>query len=101
MMEEGALNEVRSVMDLDDSLPAARALGVPQLRRHLAGESGLADAVAEAQLATRQYVKRQTTWFRRRMADWKWRNDADISNFITYVCDYVSGNFLTDCCIAN
>jgi tRNA dimethylallyltransferase len=90
MVGEGALEEVRGLMDLDPSLPAARALGLPQLRRHLAGEIGLEEAVASAQLATRQYVKRQTTWLRKRMMDWKWRNDAEISNFVTYVNEYLS-----------
>jgi tRNA dimethylallyltransferase len=101
MVEEGALEEVRGLMDLDPALPAARALGFPQLRRHLAGEIGLEQAVAEAQGATRRYVKRQVTWFRKHMVDWKWREDHETSNFITFAHEYVSGNFLTRCCDAN
>jgi tRNA dimethylallyltransferase len=90
MLEHGALAEARALMDLDPTLPAARALGIPDLLRHLHGEIGLPEAAAAAQLATRQYVKRQVTWFRKRMADWKWRHDDDISNFVTNVQQYVS-----------
>ncbi|MFZ1481135.1 MAG: tRNA (adenosine(37)-N6)-dimethylallyltransferase MiaA, partial [Paracoccaceae bacterium] len=38
---------------------------------HLRGETGLDAAIAAAQLASRQYAKRQRTWLRRRMADWR------------------------------
>jgi tRNA dimethylallyltransferase len=68
MLEAGALDEVRALdrLGLDPALPAMKALGVPELRRHLAGEWGLAAAVAAAQKATRHYAKRQSTWFRHR-----------------------------------
>ncbi|MBM3555616.1 MAG: tRNA (adenosine(37)-N6)-dimethylallyltransferase MiaA, partial [Alphaproteobacteria bacterium] len=46
------------------SLPATRALGLRELRRHLAGEIDLATAIAEAKTATTRYAKRQATWFR-------------------------------------
>jgi tRNA dimethylallyltransferase len=83
MVEQGALDEVRALAGLDPSLPAARALGVPELARHLSGEIELSEAVEQIRIATRQYVKRQQTWFRNRMKDWKWLEDASISNLIT------------------
>ena len=66
MVDEGAVEEVRQFarLSLDPSLPAMRALGVRELTAHLQGRSGLAEAIAEAQTATRQYAKRQVTWFR-------------------------------------
>jgi tRNA dimethylallyltransferase len=70
MMAQGALEEVRALGDLDDALPAARALGVPQLRAHLRGEVPIEAAVERAVTETRQYAKRQMTWFRNQMADW-------------------------------
>lgn len=70
MMAEGALEEVRALGALDAALPAARALGVPQLRAHLRGEMPLEAAVARAVTETRQYAKRQMTWFRNQMPDW-------------------------------
>jgi tRNA dimethylallyltransferase len=44
-----------------------KALGVPELRRHLAREIDLDAAVRRAKAATRQYAKRQCTWFRNQM----------------------------------
>jgi tRNA dimethylallyltransferase len=45
-----------------------KALGVPELSRHLAGEISLADAVAAAKQATRNFAKRQLTWLRNQLA---------------------------------
>ena len=42
-------------------------LGVPELRRHLAGETTLDEAIAAAQKTTRNYAKRQLTWFRHQL----------------------------------
>jgi tRNA dimethylallyltransferase len=82
MVKAGALEEAREMSDLDPVLPAAKALGLPQLRRHLGGEISLSDAIAEAQLATKHYGKRQMTWFRTRMRTWNWIEDEQLSNFI-------------------
>ena len=66
MIEAGALDEVRrlTAMGLDPGLPAMKALGVGHLAEYLAGNRELADALASAQQATRNYAKRQMTWFR-------------------------------------
>lgn len=71
MMERGALDEVRALLDLglDPDLPAMKALGVPELAAHLSGALSLDEAVALAQRHTRNYAKRQTTWFRHQMAE--------------------------------
>ncbi|MFZ1337584.1 MAG: tRNA (adenosine(37)-N6)-dimethylallyltransferase MiaA, partial [Paracoccaceae bacterium] len=55
----------------DPARPSARAIGAAELVAHLRGETGLDAAIAAAQLASRQYAKRQRTWLRRRMADWR------------------------------
>lgn len=70
MLEEGALEEVRrlAALDLDPGLPAMKALGVPELLAHLRGDLTLAEATAKAQQATRNYAKRQLTWFRHQIA---------------------------------
>jgi tRNA dimethylallyltransferase len=83
MVENGAIDEARALVGLDRALPAARALGVPQLWRYLRGETSLEEAIGATQLATGQYVKRQLTWFRNRMADWRWVEAGGVSNFIT------------------
>ncbi|MFN4283341.1 MAG: tRNA (adenosine(37)-N6)-dimethylallyltransferase MiaA [Alphaproteobacteria bacterium] len=75
MLAAGALDEARAVAarlaaagaagaPLDPALPALKALGLRELMAHLAGEIGLAEATAAAQMATRRYAKRQMTWFR-------------------------------------
>ncbi|GLR46918.1 tRNA dimethylallyltransferase [Sphingomonas astaxanthinifaciens DSM 22298] len=66
MVEGGGLEEARRLhaRGLSPSLPVMRAIGVPELVRHLEGELTLAEAIAAGQLATRQYAKRQRTWFR-------------------------------------
>ena len=67
MVAEGGLDEVRRLgaLGLDPSLPAMKAVGVPQLLAHLRGETDRAAAIARGQAASRQYAKRQFTWFRR------------------------------------
>lgn len=72
MVEMGALDEVRGWRDrgLPGSLPAARALGAPELLAYLAGSMDLETACTQATIATRRFAKRQRTWFRNRMGDW-------------------------------
>jgi len=79
MIAAGALDEVRALAArrLDPSLPAMKAHGVPWLIRHLKGEIALAEAVEHAKLETRQYTKRQATWFRNQLADFVWVAPAD------------------------
>jgi tRNA dimethylallyltransferase len=71
MMLEGALEEVRALAarNLDPELPAMKAHGVPWLIRHLRGESNLEEAVEGAKRDTRQYTKRQATWFRNQLPE--------------------------------
>ena len=66
MMRAGALEEVRQLLtlNLDPSLPAMRAHGVPELSAYLAGTLSLQEAGRRTELVTGQYTKRQATWFR-------------------------------------
>lgn len=66
MVKHGGLEEVAAFLNrnLDPSLPAMKAIGVPQLAAHLDGELTLDEAIERAKAATRQYAKRQSTWFR-------------------------------------
>lgn len=71
MMEAGALDEVAAELPhWDPARPSARAIGAAELVAHLKGELTRAQAVAAAKIATRQYAKRQRTWFRNRMRAW-------------------------------
>jgi len=85
MLAAGAKTEAAALKTLDPALPAAKVLGLRPLAALAAGEIGEAEAIRLAVTATRQFAKRQTTWFRHRMADWHWLPADDISNIITLV----------------
>ena len=73
MFSGGAADEVAALLarNLDPDLPVMRAIGVRQIAAAAAGEISMADALTLAQAATRQYAKRQYTWFRNQLAaDW-------------------------------
>lgn len=71
MLDHGALDEVAAMADrYDPALPAFRAIGVPELMSVVTGAASLEKARAQATVSTRQYAKRQRTWFRARMAGW-------------------------------
>jgi tRNA dimethylallyltransferase len=74
MVEAGALEEVRKLLSLglSPSMPAMKAIGVPELRETIEGRSTLAEALERAATATRQYAKRQSTWFRHQLGP-EWR----------------------------
>ncbi|AZO01557.1 tRNA (adenosine(37)-N6)-dimethylallyltransferase MiaA [Mesorhizobium sp. M9A.F.Ca.ET.002.03.1.2] len=69
MLDKGALDEVRRLTDLglDPDLPAMKAIGVRELQAAMAGELGFPEAIERAKIATRQYAKRQATWFRHQL----------------------------------
>ncbi len=69
MIGQGALDEVAALdrLGLDPGLPAAKALGVPELGRHLRGEITLDEALDAAKRASRNFAKRQLTWLRHQM----------------------------------
>ena len=69
MLAAGALAEVAALAGsgLDASRPAPKALGLGALARHLRGEITLDEASEDAKRASRNYAKRQLTWFRHQM----------------------------------
>ena len=74
MIAAGAIDEVRALAarKLAPDLPAMKAHGVPWLMRHLKGKISLAEAVEGAKRDTRQYTKRQATWFRNQLREFVW-----------------------------
>ncbi len=68
MLRAGALAEIEALarLALDPALPAMRAHGVPELLAWRRGALTLDEAERRTVLATGQYTKRQSTWFRRR-----------------------------------
>ena len=79
MMRSGALEDARAALpywpaprDLSAHMPPwTRAIGAPELVAHLQGHIDLQTAIDRAVLASRQYAKRQRTWFRSKMGAWQ------------------------------
>lgn len=67
MLAAGARDEVEALLarELDPDLPVMRAIGVPEISALLAGDATLAETIEAGAQATRNYAKRQYTWFRR------------------------------------
>ena len=65
MFDRGAVEEVKTLLGraLDPSLPAMRAIGVREIAAYLSGEWTREQAIAAGQQSTRNYAKRQYTWF--------------------------------------
>ena len=71
MIKGGALDEAREMLPhWNPTAQSAQAIGAPELIAHLRGDLTLDQAHEAAVIATRQYAKRQRTWFRARMKGW-------------------------------
>ncbi|MCR8547315.1 tRNA (adenosine(37)-N6)-dimethylallyltransferase MiaA [Salipiger sp. P9] len=71
MVAAGALEEARANLPgWSPALPSAKAIGAAELMAHLRGEIALDEAIARATVLTRQFAKRQRSWFRARMKSW-------------------------------
>ena len=72
MIAQGALEEARSNYESwDPKWQSSQAIGAPELIAHLDGHFSLDDAKTHAVTASRQFAKRQRTWFRKRMVAWQ------------------------------
>ncbi|EJC67238.1 tRNA isopentenyltransferase MiaA [Rhizobium leguminosarum bv. viciae WSM1455] len=71
MLQQGAEDEVRALLalDLPAEAPVMKAIGVSQIAAMLAGEMTRGEVLEKGAAATRQYAKRQMTWFRNQMDD--------------------------------
>ncbi|VXC76042.1 tRNA dimethylallyltransferase [Sphingomonas sp. AX6] len=81
MFDEGAIDEVRALLargDIPANAPVMRAIGVREIAAMIAGRLTRDEAIAAARTATRQYAKRQYTWFRNQPpANWHRTNETD------------------------
>lgn len=86
MVENGAVEEVEAfdqaiqAGEIKDNCLLTKALGVPALRAYLKGDMSKEEAITSAQAQTRQYAKRQVTWFRHQIKENK--NIAKIETFV-------------------
>jgi tRNA dimethylallyltransferase len=82
MLENGAIDEVRALIErgLPQDAPLMRAIGVPEIAAMLVGEISTNAAIERGQAATRQYAKRQYTWFRNQTPDSWLRFEEEIND---------------------
>lgn len=72
MLETGAMDEARANRPTwSPSLPSAKAIGAAELMAVIDGTMSLQAARDRSTILTRQFAKRQRTWFRARMRDWQ------------------------------
>ena len=66
MIQNGAVEEVRNLLKLnyDKSLPIMKAHGVPEIRSYLNNQISIEECISKIQQVTRNYVKRQHTWWK-------------------------------------
>jgi tRNA dimethylallyltransferase len=99
MLRDGAVDEVRDLLalNLDPSLPAMRAHGVPELSAYLSGTVSLEEAGRRTELVTGQYTKRQATWFRHRQLASQTRTFTISARFtsLTQFSERECGNLFT------
>lgn len=84
MVAQGGLEEAKALMGLDPGLPAAKLLGLRPLQALAAGELEHPAALESAITATRQFAKRQMTWFRNRMPHYSWYDPLSSNIIIQY-----------------
>lgn len=72
MMKSGAIEECKAAIasGFDPSLPSSRAIGAREIIEAINGRISMEDAVIKGKLQTRQFAKRQRTWFRSKMREW-------------------------------
>jgi tRNA dimethylallyltransferase len=89
MIEAGALDECRAFLRSGGrrASPAGRVLGAPQLIAHLDGACSLPEAIDAAVAASRRFAKRQRTWFRGRLADWR-RLDPAVADPLPHIAPH-------------
>jgi tRNA dimethylallyltransferase len=84
MMAGGAVKEVEALLarSLPVNAPVMRAIGVPEISAMLSGEISRQESIALGKTATRQYAKRQFTWFRNQAPPkWsRWEQEVNYEN---------------------
>ena len=73
MIKNGAIEECKKVLELglwEENHPSCKAIGAKELIAHIVNGDDIKIAIQEAKTQTRQYAKRQRTWFRSKMKKW-------------------------------
>ena len=91
MMEEGLLDEVQKLKEIPCSKTARQAIGYRQFDDYFAGETSLEETVARIQKESRNYAKRQLTWFRReKQIQWYSIDCENFDNILNSCCEHIA-----------
>ena len=89
MMQAGLLEEVRSLVPYRD-LNALQTVGYAELFDHIEGKLSLNEAIERIKITTRQYAKRQMTWFKRDR-EMNWFHPAQYDKLLSFVTKELEG----------
>jgi len=84
MMKKGAILEVKRILKLRirKDKTAYKAIGISEVKEYLDKKIKIEDLIEKISIKTRQYAKRQTTWARGNMSDWKKLNPNSLNKFL-------------------
>ena len=84
MVEEGAIKEVKKFIKLQvpKNKSANKAIGIKEIKDFINNQIQLDEVIERISIKTRQYAKRQSTWGRGNMLDWKKIRPNNLNNFI-------------------
>ncbi len=84
MIDNGAILEVKKFINLKvpKGKTASKAIGIEEIRSFLQKKTEKSDLIEKISIKTRQYAKRQTTWGRGNMLDWKKIKSSDLNKFL-------------------
>ena len=98
MMEQGLVDEVRALLEsgVPDSCTVMQAIGYKEMVAALREGRPASEGAEEIKLRSRQYAKRQLTWFRRNQAvKWYlWEKEPDFSAAVRVSTDFIHANGL-------
>ncbi len=94
MIKRGLLEEAQACFVQKDRPTAAQAIGIKELYPYIRNEKTLDECIEEIKLRTRQYAKRQLTWFRRdsRMNRLVIENGDSLANVVAKARDIIDDN---------
>ena len=84
MIKKGAISEVRKFIQLKipKDKSANKAIGIGEVKEYLSKEIKIERLIEKISIKTRQYAKRQSTWGRGNMHDWKKINSNSLNKFL-------------------
>ena len=84
MIKKGVISEVKKILKLKVSKDksAIKAIGINELRDYIDKKIKIEEVIEKISIKTRQYAKRQSTWARGNMLDWKKLNPNGLSSFL-------------------